>query len=100
MKTILRIIGVSLLTLAMLSLGFTACASGGGGDRSAKTGKLSQDEADIEVFPQFGHGNWICSLAISPDGTQIASGSNGQIIQWDISTGRQIRTLSGHNKIV
>ena len=98
MKTILRFIGVSLLTLAMSSLWFAACASGGGGGKSAKTGELSQDEADIEVFPQTGHRSWVTSLAFSPDGTQIVSiGANTrQILLWDTVTKRQIRTFSGH----
>ena len=41
--------------------------------------------------------NSIYSVAISPDGRYALSGSGAKtVILWDISTGRQIRTLEGH----
>ena len=98
MKTVLRFIGVSLLTLAMLSLWFAACASGGGGGKSAKTGNLSQDEADIAVFPQLGHTGSYTDTAkeeFSPNGIYFLSGTGNTIKLWDVESGRLIRDFTG-----
>ena len=41
------------------------------------------------------------SVALSPDGQMLVSGSrNGAIGLWDINTGRLLRTLTGHNHTV
>jgi WD40 repeat protein len=44
-----------------------------------------------------GHGESIYSLAFSPDGMMLASGSNDQSIKlWDLRTGDVVHNLSGH----
>lgn len=44
----------------------------------------------------YGHTFWALSVAFSPDGTQIASGSQDYSIKvWDAKTGEEIRTLKG-----
>jgi eukaryotic-like serine/threonine-protein kinase len=48
-----------------------------------------------------GHGDWVASVALSPDGTRAVSGSAistlvGDIKVWDTATGKTIRTLLGH----
>jgi WD40 repeat protein len=54
-----------------------------------------------------GHTNWVFSVAFSPDGRLLASGScghselyrgcvQGEIKLWDVATGREVRTLTGH----
>ncbi|HLO51295.1 MAG TPA: S-layer homology domain-containing protein [Kamptonema sp.] len=43
-----------------------------------------------------GSQNQILSLAISPDGKFLASGSKQEIKLWDVQTGEVLRTLSGH----
>ncbi len=44
-----------------------------------------------------GHQNWVCSVAFSPDGTRLVSGSADRTIRlWDVSTGECLETLSGH----
>ena len=44
-----------------------------------------------------GHDGWIMSVALSPDGTRIASGSYDKTIKiWDFASGRELRTLRGH----
>ncbi|MFB2917096.1 WD40 repeat domain-containing protein [Aerosakkonema funiforme] len=48
-----------------------------------------------------GHRDWVASVAISPDGQTIASGSYDKIIKlWDLSTGHFQRTLKGHSNSV
>jgi WD40 repeat protein len=52
---------------------------------------------DVAVFPQLGHSDQVNSVAFSPDGKTLVSGSvDGTIKLWDIATGREIRTLYGH----
>lgn len=46
-----------------------------------------------------GHTDWIYSIAISPDGQTLASGSFDKTIKlWELSTGSLIHTLSNHSK--
>jgi len=48
-----------------------------------------------------GHKDAIYSLALSPDGKVLATGSYDQKIKlWDVASGKEIRTLSGHNGAV
>jgi WD40 repeat protein len=53
------------------------------------------------VLTLTGHTNDVLSVAYSPDGSQIASGSVDRTIKiWDSSTVTEIRTLIGHTSIV
>lgn len=46
-----------------------------------------------------GHEDWVSSLAISPNGQILASGSFDKTIKlWQISTGEQLQTLSDHSE--
>ncbi|MEH2292422.1 eIF2A-related protein [Nostoc sp.] len=48
-----------------------------------------------------GHSDSVHSVAFSPDGRTIASGSNDKTIKlWDVTTGREIYTLQGHSDSV
>ena len=40
------------------------------------------------------------SVAFSPDGTTLASGSHGDVNLWDVATGENIATLEGHTEWV
>jgi WD40 repeat protein len=45
-----------------------------------------------------GHSHGVVSVAISPDGQTLASGSRDDTIKlWDLKTGQEIRTLTGHS---
>lgn len=44
-----------------------------------------------------GHADWVTSVAFSPDGKKVVSGSHdGTLILWDVSTGRQLLLIDGH----
>ncbi|WP_013324439.1 serine/threonine-protein kinase [Gloeothece verrucosa] len=48
-----------------------------------------------------GHSSWVISVAISPDGQTLVSGSGDQTIHiWDLATGQLKRTLTGHSDYV
>ncbi|MDZ8106423.1 MAG: CHAT domain-containing protein [Nostoc sp. DedQUE12a] len=48
-----------------------------------------------------GHSDWIRSLAFSPDGEAIVSGSNDETARlWDVKTGQLIHILTGHKQRV
>ena len=56
---------------------------------------------EVEVIVQQGHTAYVRSVAISPDGKFALSGSVDNTLKlWDISTGREIRTLKGHTSQV
>ena len=48
-----------------------------------------------------GHSNYVRSVAYSPDGTKIISGSEDNTIKiWDANTGECLKTLEGHSNYV
>jgi tricorn protease-like protein len=48
-----------------------------------------------------GHTSYILSVAFSPDGRQVISGSGDKTLKlWDVATGREIRTFTGHTNSV
>jgi WD40 repeat protein len=50
-----------------------------------------------EVRTLTGHTDWVNSVAFSPNGQLLASGSDDKTIKlWDVAGGREVRTLSGH----
>ena len=48
-----------------------------------------------------GHSNWVWSVAYSPDGQTLASGSLDNTIKlWNVNTGNLLQTLKGHSELV
>ena len=48
-----------------------------------------------------GHISWVHSVAFSPNGQILASGSNDQTVRlWDVNTGQCLKTLRGHTGCV
>jgi WD40 repeat protein len=48
-----------------------------------------------------GHGDIVTSVAFSPDGKTLASGSSDNTVKlWDAQTGQELATLKGHDSFV
>ncbi|KAK6605130.1 Vegetative incompatibility protein HET-E-1-like protein 7 [Botrytis cinerea] len=48
-----------------------------------------------------GHSEWVESVAFSPDGKVVASGSRDTTVRlWDVATGESLKTLEGHSEWV
>ena len=48
-----------------------------------------------------GHSNWVTSVAYSPDGKHVLSGSDDKTVKiWDAQTGKLVRVLLCHRPIV
>jgi WD40 repeat protein/subtilase family serine protease len=61
---------------------------------------FGQGRPDI-VWMRGGHTDWVNSVAFSPDGSLIASGSRDATIKlWRVSDGALVRTLTGHTDLV
>ncbi|MEO0685858.1 MAG: WD40 repeat domain-containing protein, partial [Cyanobacteria bacterium J06649_11] len=61
---------------------------------------LNQAQAPL-IRTIYGHKNTVETLAITPDGKKIVSGSWDTTIKiWDLFTGEHLKTLNGHTNIV
>ena len=63
--------------------------------------KLSSVPDAKLLFALEGHGGYVRSIAFSPDGRTLASGSeDGTIKMWDVATGTLLRTIGWHQGTV
>ncbi|MFS0519401.1 NB-ARC domain-containing protein [Nostoc sp. UIC 10607] len=54
-----------------------------------------------QIITYIGHTSWVQSLAFSPNGEILASGSNDQTVRlWNVHTGQCLKTLRGHTSWV
>jgi len=50
-----------------------------------------------EVRRFTGHRNWVRSVAVTPDGRYVVSGSDDKTVRlWDLATGQEVRRFTGH----
>jgi len=74
------------------------------GSSSKKSRLLDFDESVLPTMPLQilkGHTHPVYSLAISPDGSRLVSGSVDKTVKlWDVATGTVLSTLKGHSENV
>jgi dipeptidyl aminopeptidase/acylaminoacyl peptidase len=70
-------------------------------DAQLREENLEVPDTEIPFRILDGHGDEVYTLTFSPDGKQLATGSNDRLIRiWDLRTGRVLRLLEGHTDSV
>jgi len=85
---------VVILRFAFVIFGFWSLIIGA----AVMNGAVAQEGARIEVVLRMEHSGSVNSVAFSPDGKTVLSGSYDHTLKlWDVATGYEIRTLVGHS---
>ncbi len=64
-------------------------------------GAAAQDGLRAAILPQMPHADYVSSVAFSPHGTRLLSGSHDTTLKlWDVGTGQLVRTFQGHTNRV
>src|SRR5271155_3924908 len=62
--------------------------------------KVQRDWSSLEQTLE-GHSEWVRSVAFSPDGSKVTSGSDDRRVRvWNVATGQVEQTLEGHSDSV
>ena len=70
-------------------------------DRTIKVWGAGDAVEDKEPRTLRGHAAWVVSVAWSPDGKHIASGSHDDTVKvWEVADGKELYTLQGHKNWV
>jgi WD40 repeat protein len=76
-----------------------ASAGGDGIVRLWDVSGITQQQKSMRELK--GHSGWIRSIAFSPDGSQLVSGSDNYTAQlWSVASGKRFKTLTGHSNVV
>ena len=94
-----------LTMIAVFTALFASCEEPKEGTDTPTGGGNSGTEIDYTKFQclqnLMGHSDWVESVAYSPDGTKIISGSDDKTVKiWDANTGECLKTLEGHSNYV
>src|SRR5262245_26334392 len=86
---------VGLCRLGLAAVVVLAAICGAGAQAPA------QVRAKAEVVPSIPHSDWVTSVAFSPDGARVLSGSRANTIRlWDAAAGALLRAFEGHSDAV
>ena len=90
------------MSRSMIILGWmVGVALLGHGTAHAEVLRLAKTVESPRLVVQAGHSNAIGSVAFSPDGKTIVTGSGDDTLKlWDVASGRLLRIFTGHSKRV
>jgi len=92
---------VSGFRFAILAAIFCAAALAHVREAAAQSAGNGADVLPPQLVVQSGHANRVLAVAIAPDETIVATGAEDrQIRLWDLRSGKEFRTLSGHERPV
>jgi WD40 repeat protein len=70
-------------------------------DHANMSNSLVEEVAFGQLPALLGHFDWARTVAFSPDGSQVVTGSDDQSVRiWQVSSGKCIQTLQGHSDCV